>query len=53
MTTFASLRSALEKRAAFRSTRDAIANLPVERAIEDLGLLPADAEAIARKAVYG
>lgn len=53
MTTFASVRSALQKRAAYRQTRFEISQLPVELAVEDLGLLPADADAIARRAVYG
>jgi len=46
------LRDRFAKRAAYNRTRDAIASLPVERAIEDLGMLPADAEKIALKAVY-
>ncbi len=46
------LRDRFAKRAAYTRTRDAIASLPVELAVEDLGILPADAEKIAQMAVY-
>ncbi len=46
------LRTRLEKRAAYNRTRDAIAALPVELAVEDLGIYPADADKIAMRAVY-
>ena len=46
------LRDRFAKRAAYNRTRDAIASLPVELAIEDLGISPSDADKIAKKAVY-
>jgi len=46
------LRDRFAKRAAYNRTRDAIASLPVERAIEDLGIFPSDADKIAMKTVY-
>lgn len=52
MTMMKTLRNRLAKRAAYNRTRDAIASLPVERAVEDLGLFPADADQIALRAVY-
>jgi len=53
MTMFTTLRTRMAQRAAYVRTRDAIANLPTEFAIEDLGMYPGDAKAIASKAVYG
>jgi len=38
--------------ARYRATRDEIANLPDDIA-RDIGVFPADAERIAREAVYG
>ena len=52
MTMIKTLREHLAKRAAYNRTRDAIASLPVELAIEDLGFCPADADKIAMRAVY-
>lgn len=48
-----SLQDRIAKRAAYLRTRHEIANLPVELAIEDLGLSPYDADEIASRAVYG
>lgn len=53
MTMFNTLRTAVTKRAAYNRTRHEIANLPVEHAVEDLGIYPGDAAKIASKAVYG
>ncbi len=53
MTLITTLRAALEKRAAYNRTRREIANIPVELAIEDLGIYPGDAHRIATRAVYG
>ena len=53
MTLISNLRDRLAKRAAFNATRREIANLPVERAVEDLGIFPEDARKIATRAVYG
>ena len=53
MTIINSLRDRLTKRAAYNRARFEIANLPVEFAVEDLGICPADADKIAAKAVYG
>lgn len=53
MTTLNTLRNALAKRALYRRTVREIEALPVELAIEDMGLNPYDAKAIARAAVYG
>ena len=49
---FTTLRAHAAKRALYRRTRDAIADLPPSVA-NDLGLFPADAENIARRAVWG
>ena len=48
----AQLRSAAEKRALYRRTRDEIASMP-RRVALDLGIFPEDAERIAHKAVWG
>jgi uncharacterized protein YjiS (DUF1127 family) len=53
MTAFDTIREALAKRAMYRRTVREIEALPVEFAIEDIGLNPYDAKDIARKAVYG
>jgi len=52
MTMFSALRTRLQKRAAYNRTRHAIARLPVDLALEDLGIYPGDADKIAAKAVY-
>ena len=52
MTLLSNLRDRAAKRAAYRRTRDEIARLPLDTAL-DLDLFPGDAEKIARKAVYG
>lgn len=48
----AKYRVEVAKRAAFRRTRDEIANLPRSTAM-DLGIFPEDADQIAREAVWG
>ncbi len=53
MTLLKTLRDRLAKRAAYHRTRNEIANLPIERAIEDLGFYPGDADRIAARAIYG
>lgn len=53
MTMLSTFRSAVQRRAAYLRTKREIANLPVEFAVEDLGIYPGDAEKIAAKAVYG
>ena len=53
MTTFETLRDALAKRASYRRTLNEIRQLPVELAIEDMGINPYDAKTIAHRAVYG
>ncbi|MGR3363721.1 MAG: hypothetical protein ACU0CY_06010 [Maritimibacter harenae] len=53
MAAYTKLRTALAKRAQYTRTRRALAALPPELAIEDLGLNPYDAKTIARRAVYG
>jgi len=49
---FATYRANAAKRAMFRKTRDEIAQLPRNLAL-DLGIFPEDADLIARKAVWG
>ncbi len=51
-TVFEQLMTAARKQASFRRTRDEIARMPTDVAL-DLGIYPGDADAIARKAVYG
>lgn len=46
------LKTAAANYARYRQTRDEIANLPLDVAL-DLGIYPGDAEKIAREAVYG
>ena len=53
MTAFESLREALAKRALYNRTIREIEALPTDLAVEDLGIYPADAKAIAKAAVYG
>jgi hypothetical protein len=52
MSILTTLRSAMAKRAEYLRTRNEIANLPRNVALE-LGLYPEDAAEIARKHVYG
>ena len=52
MTVFEMLKTAAANQARYRRTRDEIARMPMDVAI-DLGIYPGDAEAIARNAVYG
>ena len=52
MTLFSTLNRAFEQRARYMRTRDEIARLPLDVAL-DLGLYPGDADHIARRAVYG
>jgi uncharacterized protein YjiS (DUF1127 family) len=52
MTVLEKLTTAVRNRARYRRTRDEIARMPIEIAL-DIGIYPGDAEAIARKAVYG
>ena len=49
---FATYRANAAKRAMFRKTRDEIAQLPRNLAL-DLGIFPEDADLIARRAVWG
>jgi len=53
MSAFETIREALAKRAMYRRTVREIEALPVELAIEDMGINPYQAREIARKAVYG
>ncbi|MEC7763838.1 MAG: hypothetical protein VX874_18185 [Pseudomonadota bacterium] len=53
MTAFTRLKTAISRHASYRRTRRAIEALPTDLAIEDLGLNPFDAKAIAYRAVYG
>ncbi len=46
------LKTAASNYALYRQTRNEIANLPADVAL-DLGIFPADADKIAREAVYG
>ncbi len=46
------LKTAAANYAAYRQTRDEIANLPADIAL-DIGIFPGDADRIAREAVYG
>lgn len=51
-TLIAKYRAEAAKMAAYRRTRDEIANLPRSVAL-DLGIFPEDADQIAREAVWG
>lgn len=48
----ATLKSRLRDHAAYTRTRDEIARLPLDAAL-DLDIFPGDADRIARRAVYG
>lgn len=52
LTMIETLKEAARKRALFIRTRDEIARMPLDVAL-DLDIYPGDAERIARKAVYG
>ena len=49
---FSVLKDAARDYAAYRKTRDEIANMPRDIAL-DLNIFPGDADRIAREAVYG
>lgn len=53
MTVVTYLADAIQKRALYNRTRRELASLPLDMAIEDLGIYPGDAAKIASKAVYG
>ncbi|GKY87962.1 hypothetical protein [Sinisalibacter aestuarii] len=53
MAAIETIRDAIAKRALYHRTVREIEALPTELAIEDMGLNPYDAKAIARAAVYG
>lgn len=52
LSVFDMLRTSARTYAMYRRTRDEIANLPLEIAL-DLDIYPGDAERIAQEAVYG
>lgn len=52
MTVFSHFRSAVQRRAAYRRTRNELRKLPLDVAL-DLDIYPGDADRIARQAVYG
>jgi len=52
MTVFDRLMTAARDRARFRQTRNEIARMPLDVAL-DLGIYPGDADELARKAVWG
>jgi hypothetical protein len=52
MSVITNLKDAVAKRAMYRRTRDEIAQLPLDIAL-DLNIFPGDAERIAYEAVYG
>ena len=52
LTMFENLKEAVRKRAAYVRTRDEIARMPLDLAL-DLDIYPGDAAKIAHKAVYG
>lgn len=47
------IRIAARQRAAYNRTVAELSAMPVELAVEDLGIFPGDARQIARRAVYG
>ena len=49
---FVMLKDTARNYAQYRTTRNEIANMPLDIAL-DLGIYPGDAERIAREAVYG
>jgi uncharacterized protein YjiS (DUF1127 family) len=52
MTVIEKLMTAARKQALYRQTRDEIARMPTDVAL-DLGIYPGDADRIARQAVWG
>lgn len=52
LTVIEKLMTAARDRARYRQTRDEIARMPLDVAL-DLGIYPGDAEKIARQAVWG
>jgi hypothetical protein len=52
MTVVTNIRTAVQKRIAYMRTRKALANLPLDVAL-DLDIYPGDAARIASKAIYG
>ncbi len=52
MTVFSHFRSAVQRRTAYRRTRNELRKLPLDVAL-DLDIYPGDADRIARQAVYG
>lgn len=52
LTVFERLMAAARDRARYRQTRNEIARIPLDVAL-DLGIYPGDAEDLARKAVWG
>ncbi|MBV0911530.1 hypothetical protein [Anianabacter salinae] len=50
---FETLRDAARRRAAYNRTVAELRSLPIELAVEDLGIFPGDARNMARSAVYG
>jgi uncharacterized protein YjiS (DUF1127 family) len=53
MTLMTNLQNRIAKRIAYVRTRNEIANLPPELAVNDLGIFPSDASKIAARVVYG
>ncbi len=47
------IRTAAQKRAAYNRTVAEISAMPVDLAVEDLGIFPGDAHRIAMRTVYG
>ena len=52
LTVLSRLRTAANNQARYRQTRNEIARMPLDVAL-DLGIYPGDAEELARKAVWG
>jgi hypothetical protein len=52
ITVIDTMKTAARNYAMYRTTRDEIANLPLDVAL-DVGIYPGDADRIAREAVYG
>ena len=52
-TLFSRIRKAAAQRVAYNRTVAAISAMPIEIAVEDLGIYPGDARAIAARSVYG
>lgn len=53
MTLMTNLQNRIAKRISYVRTRNEIANLPTELAVNDLGIFPSDARKIAARVVYG